>query len=53
MGNIKLQIVMANTIIFRFDVAQELRQLTPGEIWLRKTLKMHVLGLASLERTIA
>jgi hypothetical protein len=52
-GNIKLQITMANTVVFRFDVAHEFRILSPGEQWLRHTLKLAVLGLASLERTIA
>jgi hypothetical protein len=52
-GNIKLQIAMANIIIFRLDVAQERRSLTLGELWLRRTLKLTVLGLASLERTMA
>jgi hypothetical protein len=51
-GNIKLQLAIANTVIFRLDVAQERRLLSPGERWLRKTLKL-VVGLASLERTIA
>jgi hypothetical protein len=40
-------------VIFRFDVAEEFRVLSPGEQWLRRTLKLAVLGLASLERTIA
>jgi hypothetical protein len=52
-GNIKLQLAIANTVIFRLDVAQEARRLSPGERWLRRTLKLSVLGLASLERTIA
>jgi hypothetical protein len=52
-GNIKLKIAMANTLILRFDVAQEARRLTQAEAWLRRTLKHVVLGLASLERTIA
>jgi hypothetical protein len=52
-GNVKLKIVMANILILRFDVAQESRSLTPAEAWLRRTLKLVVLGLASLERTIA
>jgi hypothetical protein len=34
-------------------VAQENRTLSPRERWLRKMLKLTVLGLASLERTIA
>jgi mannosylglycoprotein endo-beta-mannosidase len=52
-GNIKLKIAMANTLVLRFDVAQEARALSLEEAWLRKTLKHVVLGLASLERTIA
>jgi hypothetical protein len=51
-SNIKLQIAIANTLILRFDVAQESRVLSPGELWLRRTLKMSVLGLASVERTV-
>jgi hypothetical protein len=42
-----------NIIVLRFDAAQERRQLNQGERWLRKTLKLMVLGLSSLERTIA
>ena len=52
-GNIKMQIAVANAVILRFDVAQEQRLLSEEERWLRKTLKHMVLGLASLERTIA
>jgi hypothetical protein len=52
-GNVKLQIAIAHTVIFRLDAAQDRRSLSPGEAWLRKTLKLTVLGLASLERTIA
>jgi hypothetical protein len=52
-GNIKLQIAIANTVIFRLDLAQESRRLSQGEVWPRRTLKLVVLGLASLERTLA
>jgi hypothetical protein len=52
-GNLKLQIALANLIIHRFDAAQESRNLSPEEWWLRKTLKHVVLGLSSLERTMA
>jgi hypothetical protein len=52
-GNIKLQIARANILIHRFDAAQESGNLADGEWWLRKTLKLTVLGLSSLERTIA
>jgi hypothetical protein len=52
-GNIKMQLAIANLIILRFDGAQERRQLEPQERWLVSTLKMSVLGLSSLERTMA
>jgi hypothetical protein len=52
-GNIKLKIAMANTLILRFDLAQESRTLTNAEAWLRRMLKHAVLGMLSLERTIA
>ncbi|KAK1604291.1 hypothetical protein QYE76_027964 [Lolium multiflorum] len=52
-GNVKLNIAIANTLILRLDVAQERRTLTPMEICLRRMLKKSVLGLTSLERTMA
>jgi mannosylglycoprotein endo-beta-mannosidase len=52
-GNVKLKIAIANQIVLRFDVASESRQLSQAERWLRNTMKMTVLGLASLDRTIA
>jgi mannosylglycoprotein endo-beta-mannosidase len=52
-GNLKLQIALANMIIHHFDVAQETRALSPEEWWLRKTLKHAILALSSLERTMA
>ena len=52
-GNVKLQISMAHAVILRFDKAQEVRLLSDGEAWLHKALKLSLLGLASLERTIA
>jgi hypothetical protein len=53
MSKMKLQLAIANTIIYRLDLAQDSRHLSPGEIWLRRTLKLVVLGLSSLERTMA
>uniref|UniRef100_A0A453JT70 Endonuclease/exonuclease/phosphatase domain-containing protein n=1 Tax=Aegilops tauschii subsp. strangulata TaxID=200361 RepID=A0A453JT70_AEGTS len=50
-GNVKLLIVIANWVIFQLDVAQERRRLSEGERWLRRTLKLTTLGLASLKRT--
>lgn len=51
-GNIKLLMAVATLVIFRLDQAQENRILTDQELWLRRTLKMALLGMASLERTI-
>lgn len=51
-GNIKVLMAVANWIIFRFDQVQENRRLSELELWLRRTLKLALLGLASLERTI-
>jgi hypothetical protein len=52
-GNVKLQMAIANLVVLRLDAAQDRRQLSGGEAWLRKSLKLSLLGLASLERTIA
>lgn len=51
-GNIKILMAVANWVIFRFDQVQELRILSDMELWLRRSLKLALLGLASLERTI-
>ncbi|KAM0861655.1 hypothetical protein ACQ4PT_045717 [Festuca glaucescens] len=52
-GSIRDSILIANEVILRFDVAQEARSLSEQEQWLRRNLKLKLLGLASLERTIA
>ncbi|KAJ1283661.1 hypothetical protein BS78_03G145500 [Paspalum vaginatum] len=52
-GNIRLQLEMAKEILHRLEIARDTRGLSPGEEWLRRKLKHHSLGLASLERTIA
>jgi hypothetical protein len=52
-GNNKLQILIANELILRLDVAMEVRPLSMEERGLRRLLKRKLLGLASLERTIA
>jgi hypothetical protein len=51
--NLKLQIAMANVVIHHFDAAQDYRVLSTEEWWLGKSLKQHMLGLSSLERTMA
>lgn len=52
-GNVCLQIGIAMEIIGRLDVASEGRQLSDQEHGLRKVLKRKLLGLSSLDRTIA
>jgi hypothetical protein len=44
---------MAKEVLHRLKIARDSRSLSQGEEWLRKKLKMHCLGLTSLERTIA
>ena len=52
-GNVKVQLALANSVTHRLEVAQENRILSPGEYWLKGMLKHAVLALSSLERTIA
>jgi hypothetical protein len=52
-GNNKLRILVANELILRLDVAMESRALSAEERGFRRLLKRKLLGLASLERTIA
>jgi exonuclease III len=52
-GNIRDQILIANEIIFHLEAAQDHRSLSGAETGLRRSLKLRLLGLASLERTIA
>jgi hypothetical protein len=52
-GSIRDQILIANELIFRLEAAQDLRSLSDAETELRRSLKVRLLGLASLERTIA
>lgn len=52
-GNVRLQLAAARAVVYELDVAQESRQLSPGEIDLRRDLKVNILGLSSLVRTMA
>lgn len=45
-GSIRLQLATAHVVIYELDLAQESRQLSPGEIELRKKLKANTHGLA-------
>ncbi|XP_071681410.1 uncharacterized protein [Lolium perenne] len=51
-GSIRDLILVANEVISHLDVAQEGRPLSADESGLRRVLKLKVLGLASMERTI-
>jgi hypothetical protein len=52
-GNIKEQIVWANTLIGLLDQAEDCRTLSFQERWLRRELKKKLLGLCTIERTMA
>lgn len=52
-GNIRIQILVAIEVIHRLDVAMDSRALSAEELALRRTLKCKLLGLSSLDRTIA
>jgi hypothetical protein len=52
-GNIKLKIVIANLVIHKLGAALDHRLLSLEERWLRRSLKLILLSLCSLERTIA
>jgi hypothetical protein len=52
-GNIKLKIAIANLVIHKLDSALDRRSLSAEERWLRRTLKLILLSLSSLERTMA
>lgn len=52
-GSIRLQLAAARVVLYELDVARETRLLSQGELELRRDLKLNVLGLASLARTVA
>ena len=52
-GNIKEQLALARHILHHLEIAQDIRDLSVDENWLRCELKRHCLVLSSLERTIA
>ena len=53
MGNVKLQLEITKEILHRLEIARDSRDLSEREENFRKKLKLHCLGLASFERTIA
>ena len=52
-GSIRLQLAMTREVILRLDEQQDRRPLAPWEASMRTSLKVRVLGLASIPRTIA
>ena len=51
-GSDRLQLAIAKELVLRLDCAQDIRQLAPHELRLRRKAKLNCLGLASLLRTI-
>ena len=51
-GSVRLQLHIVKEIVYRLDAAQDLRNLAPHELNLRRKAKLCSLGLASLQRTI-
>ncbi|KAF8733041.1 hypothetical protein HU200_015400 [Digitaria exilis] len=52
-GQVKEQLLLARELVRRFDRAMERRGLSADEVAFRRDLKLKLLALASLERTIA
>lgn len=52
-GSVRFQLALARELVLRLDEAQDFTALPVREAELRKTLKLRILGLASLARTIA
>lgn len=50
LSNTKMKMLMAKQVILRLDEAQDHRQLTPEETWLRGKLKKRMLGWAVVEK---
>jgi hypothetical protein len=48
-GNVKMQLEMTKEVLHCLEIAKDSRNLDLGEEWLRKKLKVHCIGLASLE----
>jgi hypothetical protein len=46
-------LLLAHAVIYELNVTQESRQLSPGKIDLRRNLKVNILGLASLSKSMA
>jgi hypothetical protein len=51
--HIRTQLAMAKELLHRLEIAQDHRDLSPAEIWLKNRLKKHSLLLSSFKRTMA
>ena len=47
-GSVRFQLALSREVLLRFDEAQDYRTLTVQEAELRRSLKLRILGLASL-----
>ena len=52
-GDVRIQLEMARYLLHHLELAQDIRVLSPAEVWLRNSLKKHSLALSSLSRTMA
>jgi hypothetical protein len=52
-GNVRMQLGLVREVLHRLEMAQDIRILSSGEVWLLNLLKQRCLSLASLERTVA
>jgi len=52
-GQVNFQLALAREILHQFEIAQDSRQLSYAEVWLKNNLKKHSLALATLQRTMA
>jgi hypothetical protein len=52
-GCLKLQLEMARELLHMFEMAQELRVLSPAEDWFRRALMKRILALSSWARSVA
>lgn len=52
-SKVRQQILLAKELLWRFDLAEEKRLLSPLEHRFRNELKKKMLGLCSFERTMA
>jgi hypothetical protein len=52
-GHINQQLQLARELVHQLEIARHYRMFSSQEVWLRRRLKGHALGLFSLERSIA